>query len=338
MQRILINEGIKNSLANIITRSQDVSEENYRELIATLYSPGFFILKNSQGNLETDWKPEIVNDGNGNPTLLKINIKGKTPAKAYVNIGKIISLNDNYIFAPLSLRTITIGGGQVEDQEDNPPPNAPTDYTLYAIAKNSDKEPVDYLPNYIADGETKNFVREYLADFIAVSSGGRQVNVEGIKLCKFTVGTTGNLSNLLDLRILNRAYIKPELYDFFMAGYAKHDFVLTAVDPSSAVQYLEFGTNFYLKGSLVLVGGKSKTSKITVKFDDSPGRPQVLVPINSVIYITVTENEYFTSSVLDKELQVMPLADFSPSQDILVIGYHVTSKIPTTNEIGEAEE
>ena len=94
MQSIIIEEGIKTSLAAIINKSQDIFDLNYRELITTLYSPGFFISRKSDGSLEDDFKPEIVNDDSNEPTLLRINIRGRNPARAYINTGKLISLND----------------------------------------------------------------------------------------------------------------------------------------------------------------------------------------------------------------------------------------------------
>lgn len=328
MQRIILEDGIKTSLASIINKSQDIFEGNYREIVSTLYVPGLFIGKKSNGSLEDDFKPEIVNDESENPTLLKINIRGKNPARAYVNTGKIISLNDSFIFSPLGIKSINITSNGIDEVAGNAAlPGSPKDYTVWLVPKDIEKEPQDYLPNYIVDGQTKNLVKEYIADFIAITmTTGKNINVEGIKLCKVTVGTDGSLTDLVDYRLTNRAYIKPELYDFFIASYLKHDFILTHADDDVNTPYLTFTSDYKLSGSFLLLGGKSQTSKIRATCSN------LTVPLNSVLYITISENDFFDTGVLTKTISVTPIADFIPTSDIVVLGYHLKTEIPSDGD------
>lgn len=331
MQKVIVSEGIKTSLPNIINKSQDVFELNYRELIGTLYSPGFFIARNSNGTLQDDWKPERVQDENGDYKLLRINTRGTNPAKCYIASGKVISLNATYTFSPVSVNSVTINNQGNSEQSDGILPSQQSGtYELYIVPLATDQVPVDYLPNYKASGETKYLVTDYQAGVLVVKkSSTRQVSVDGIKLAEFTLDTNGVMaSNPVDFRTTNRAFIKPELYEYFIANYLKHDFVLTTGDDNLGSVYLNFDTSYNLKGTFTLYGVKDKTSKITVKFDDSVGYPKVNVPINSVIYITVSENDFFQTSVLEKTLQVIPIADFLPSVDTIVLGYHVKVEVP----------
>lgn len=343
MKNIKIEEGIKASLGDLINKVQSITNENQSELAVQLFTPGFFVKKLPTGALEADWETSILDLS---PTdLIRINTRGRNPAFCYTAGGKILSLKETTSLDPRDIEgyyhynsTTTINNSNVV-------------YELWVIPTISESEPVDYLPNYKQTGETKYLVDNYLAGFLLIKKGStppiinnetdsrpgsstpiRQVfnTVEGIKLAEFTYReSTLTISNLIDFRLQNRAYLRPELYDFFNEAYLKHDFLLTHAEDSAGNNVLSFNKNGAnpptLSGTFSLVsskerivsGGNTYVSKIKVTASN------VSVPVNSVLAITVTPADYVSATNLTKTLEVIPLNDYTPHVDKILIGYHL---------------
>jgi hypothetical protein len=315
VKKLHIEAGIKTSLVDLINKSQDAWFENYGDLVTRIFTPGFFISKNySDGSLQDDFKPSVVPDGDND--LVQVSIRGRNPAFCYTTGGKVIGLYDTMKISPEKI----LGYSYY-----NPPEvsrNVDKIYELWAVPKLVTTEKADYLPNYRINGETKPLVQNYIVSLLLIQKGqlpppvvseeededtpGSPVRqtpqiplntVEGLKICEFTYnGSTQQITNLVDKRPDYRAYIKPELYDFFSEGYLKHDFVLTHSEDAGDNAVLSFfkneGGNPKLNGRFTLIGAKAKfgsaLGKITVN------AVNVDVPVNSIIGVTITPNEYNT--------------------------------------------
>lgn len=328
MKKIIVYDGIKTSLSNIVNKTQEVVLNNHDEVVKTLYTPGLFVKKlTSNGAFDVDWKPEVIGSNR-----LRINISGNRPAKAYTNGGAIISLNSNYDFSPLNIRNVIITQQEVTQEDTIPLPQLATTYSLYAIAKEIGTEQVDYLPNYTLNGEKKDWVKELIADFVVVNNSSQaNISIDGIKICEFTVNPDGSIVNLVDKRSENRAFIRPELYDFFTENFLKHDYILGHSEDSAGENKLYFTNEYVLSGSLVLLGAKSNIGgslpKVTVKFDGTSGFPTATIPVNSAIFVDINEADYNKVTPVIKPIQFLPIADFTPSKDRLLLGYHLRTKV-----------
>ena len=361
MKNIKIEEGIKASLGDLINKVQSITNENQSELAVQLFTPGFFVKKLPTGALEADWETSILDLS---PTdLIRINTRGRNPAFCYTAGGKILSLKETTSLDPRDIE------GYYHYNTPTTINNSNVVYELWAIPTISESEPVDYLPNYKQTGEIKYLVDNYLAGFLLIKKGStppiinnetdsrpggsapiRQVfnTVEGIKLAEFTYReSTLNISNLIDFRLQNRAYLRPELYDFFNEAYLKHDFLLTHAEDSAGNNVLSFNKNGVnpptLSGTFSLVsskerivsGGNTYVSKIKVTASNVP------VPVNSVLAITVTPADYVSATNLTKTLEVIPLNDYTPHVDKILIGYHLRTfldnGIPVEDNTGSTD-
>lgn len=344
MKKLHIEAGIKTSLVDLINKSQDAWFENYGDLVTRIFTPGFFISKNySDGSLQDDFKPSVVPDGDKD--LIQISIRGRTPAFCYTTGGKVIGLYDTMKISPEKI----LGYSYY-----NPPEvsrNADKIYELWAVPKLVTTEKADYLPNYRINGETKPLVQNYIVSLLLIQKGqlpppviaedededtpGSPVRqtpqiplntVEGLKICEFTYnGSSQQITNLVDKRPDYRAYIKPELYDFFSEGYLKHDFVLTHSEDAGDNAMLSFfkneGGNPKLNGRFTLIGAKAKFGSAFGKL--TVNAANVDVPVNSIIGVTITPNEYNTGDPLVKPLEVVSLSSYTPQVDFLVLGYYI---------------
>lgn len=376
MKRIEIANGIKTSLAELINESQNIFTGNYTELVAQMFTPGFFVKKTAQGVLDLDWAPSITT--NGSRDIIQIDIKGRNPAFAYTNGGKIIGL-----FGQIKIDPMEINGYKYYNPT-GVTSSVAVEYELWVIPLEVDTKTADYLPNYKSDGQTKPFVKSYVPGLLLVKVGERPptvldataavnplyelvnplyelefVNplyvldnngvttprvvlptVEGVHLANFKYeSSTGTITVLNDKRGENRAYLKPELYDFFSESYLKHDYLLTHAENSSGDNVLAFNKNLgnippSLSGRFTLIGARAKaTSGVTTY----PAKIAVVanntsIPVNSVIGVTLTAGEYTSNQVISKPLEVKLLNEFSPTVDFLVIGYHVNVHDPTSGE------
>lgn len=342
MKKIKISEGVKASLGDLINKVQSITNENQSELAVQLFTPGFFVKKTITGTLEADWRPSVVGSD------INIAIRGRTPAYSYTSGGKILSLKETSTLDPRDIDGYT---------HYNPAGIINTNnvvYELWVVPNISESEPTDYLPNYKMTGETKYLVDNYLAGFLLIKKGStppeviynadsglptsttppgsRYVfnTVEGIKLAEFTYKeSTNTITNLVDFRLENRAYLKPELYDFFNEAYLKHDYLLTHAEDSAGNNILSFNKNGInpptLSGVFTLVSVKEKIvngsivypSKIKVTANSVP------VPVNSVLAITVTAADYVSGSNLTKVLEIIPIDTYTPNIDKILIGYHL---------------
>lgn len=344
MKKLHIESGIKTSLVDLINKSQDAWFENYGDLVTRIFTPGFFVSKNyNDGSLQDDFKPSVVPDGNKD--LIQISIRGRSPAFCYTTGGKVIGLYDTMKISPEKI----LGYSYY-----NPPEvsrNVDKIYELWAVPKLVTVEQADYLPNYRINGETKPLVQNYIVSLLLIEKGqlpppviaededvdtpGAPVRqtpqiplntVEGLKICEFTYnGSSQQITNLVDKRPDYRAYIRPELYDFFSEGYLKHDFLLTHSEDAGDDAVLSFfkteGGNPKLNGRFTLIGAKAK-------FGSSFGKLVVNavntdVPVNSIIGVTVSPSEYNTGEPLIKPIEVIPLTTYTPQVDFLVLGYHI---------------
>jgi hypothetical protein len=346
MKKLKISEGIKASLGDLINKAQNISLDNQSELAVQLFSPGFFVKKTINGALEDDWKPSIVDNE------LKIATKGRKPAYCYTAGGKILSLKESSNLDPKDIDGYTYYNSTGTVNTNN------VVYELWVVPNINESEPVDYLPNYKMTGETKYLVDNYLAGFLlikkgaapptiiynldstlpptSITKGNRQIfnTVEGLKVAEFTYKeSTNTITNLIDFRLENRAYLKQELYDFFNEAYLKHDYLLMHAEDSADNNVLSFKKNGInpptLSGVFTLVSVKEKIttglltypSKIKIAVNSLP------VPVNSVLAITVTSADYVSASNLVKTLEVIPLDQYTPNVDKILIGYHLRTKL-----------
>lgn len=344
MKKIKVSEGVKSSLSDLINKVQSTTTDNQSELAVQLFTPGFFIKKNITNTLEADWQPSIVGAGS-----ILVNTRNRIPAYCYTAGGKILSLKETSTLDPRDIDGYTHynASGTIN--------TANVVYELWVVPNISESDPVDYLPNYKMTGETKYLTDNYLAGFLLIKKGStppvinvvntdsqsitnttppgtRQVfnTIEGIKLAEFTYKeSTTTITNLVDFRLTNRAYLKPELYDFFNEAYLKHDYLLTHAEDSAGNNVLSFNKDGVnppkLTGVFTLIAAKEKIisglntypSKIKVTVANLP------IPVNSVLAITLTPADYVSASNLTKTLEIIPIDQFTPNVDKLILGYHL---------------
>lgn len=369
MRKINISPGIKTSLEKIFNKSQDIFFENYGEMISKIFSPGFFIKKLADNQLADDFKPQIILD-NSEGDLLKINIAGRKPASAITNAGKIINLNDTIKISPQDINGYSYynPSGTVQ--------NITTTYDLFIIPIEVDSEETDYLPGYKIDGQTKPFIKSYVVNLLLVKKGLAPppintiendsqltitltsripASIEGIKLAEFSYNpATRIITNLIDKRAENRAYLYTDLYDFFKEAYLKHDYILINGEDSAGGNNLTFGKNGNnhptLTGTLTLISIKERVINNNVVFPSRIVVPlnNIPIPVNSVLAITVTGSDYNAASNLSKTLEVIPINNYTPDADKIILGYHVrtflsngtpdidqTGNIDAINDLGE---
>lgn len=329
MKRLLIEDGIRTSLASVLNETQNIYEGNFAELVSTLYQPGFFINKDeSTGLYLDDFKPVIENK------KIKISVGSDGISEAYMG-GKVLTLNGDYYIEPFFTvnQLVTTGvGSEVEvDIVTGPIQGIDIDYYVWAIPRNTDTRVVDYLPNYKADGQTKNLIRNYSLDFVLVKvSETTAYPNPGIKVCKVTInGSNQTITNLVDLRMVNRAYIRPELYDFFTSAFLKQKFNI--VNIGSGFNYSETkltlsdGTNdtpIKLNGHIQLLASKTPPCKIKVNFIDFDITLGQSIDSGIVIYVEVTPEDFYNTSTLTKTPQKQTLDEFTPTENKIVIAVH----------------
>ena len=356
MKKLNIIEGIKSSLPDLINRSQDIFFNNYGELVGRVFTPGFFVKRKTDGTFEDDFKPSVTTESSAN--IIQVSITGRNPAYCYVAGGKILTLNDIIKIDPREIDGYynynTVGSVN----------SVNITYELWVVPQEVEQDPVDYLPQYQDNKQSKNLTVNYLVGFLLIKKGStppiiinpsvqeRTSNtpvtttrnipstVEGLKLAEFTYNeSTTTITNLQDLRGSSRAYLQPTLYDFFDSLFLKHDFILAHAEDSAGANSLVFAKNGTgnpkLTGRFLLVGAKEKVttflSKITVTAS------AVEIPINSIIYINLTDVEYYSQTNITKTLQVQSINDFTPNRDKLVLGYHLRTYLDGGNNPEEIE-
>lgn len=336
MKRLLVEDGIRTSLASIFSGAQDVYEGNFTELISTMYTYGFFIKKiEESGTYDTDFQPTIINS---NPPKIQINIGTQLaddPISRANMGGKIVTLNTAYILEPFKtdhyITTTPTGSNIVLDSVTGPlSGTGPIDYYIWAVPGNIDTQVVDYLPNYKVDGQTKKLVRNYYIDFVLTKVSSTIGNpVDGLKICKVTINnSTTSITNLVDLRFDYRAYLKPELYDFFTSSFLKQKYTIVNVGKSTTEPNLTLSNTHKLNGKIELVGSKIHNCRILVSFTnfDLSTVPET-VEDGIVIFITVNPNEFFIETVLTKIPEKSFISTFEPSDNKIVIGIYKSVSI-----------
>jgi hypothetical protein len=330
MKRLHAEEGLKINPIYLLNSITDINENNWREVVNRLFTPGLFVSKNSSGVFDHDFFTELVNpytQGQTDYQGIKINISTiGYPSRAFTKDGKFISLYSSFTITPYTLSLIA------------------GNYGLYIKPSSVAIESVSYLPNYTIGTEKKDLILEYLVDFQIIKSG-ELVPEDCIQVATFTMTIVrgdpsyGVISNLVDTRAFNRAYLNRELYDFYPSDFLKHDYVVTAGAGGVGVDdgKIYYNTNEQLKGSLTLYSAKQPNSRINVIFDGTQEYPIIVFPDaieTYILYIEVSLTEFFSANVITKPLLVTNATTYTPSADKIVVGVRTINSIPQ-EEIGD---
>lgn len=324
MKTINIEEGIKINPALLIDKVDEINQSNWREIIENLFTPGLFINQNEDGSLDSDFKPEIY------PTKIESVIVNKTikinisalglASRAYTGTGKIVSLYEPYFIVPQNLGII------------NP---VTSTYYLYLRSDIVGIEKESYLPNYTVSGELKDSVQEYIANFDVLKSDVLPPG-DYIKIASFTLDKNFTVTNLVDLRLENRAYLRRELYDWFKSDYLKHDFITTTghTGVGAGTGVLSYSETELLSGTLSLFSAKFPITRINVIFDGTTNFPTVQIPSDDdyILYVNVSRTEYISAGVINKPLLIEKATTFLPDVDKLVVGVRTANAVPSNSD------
>lgn len=321
MKKIHAEDGVKVNPVFLLNTVGDIAESNWREAIQNLFTPGVFIRKNEDGSLETDFSTTLtlpVTPLGTDYKSIRINISSTGfPSRAYTPAGKIITL-----YEPATVTPYTALGS----------PNIIANYSLYIKPKIVTTETVDYLPNYKEGDQTRDLVQEYFIDFQVVKAGTAGPE-DAIKIATFSMDKNGILSNLVDVRSQNRAYLRRELYDFYSADLLKHNFIVTTGNTGvgQGTGKLTYNESKVLSGTLSLYSLKRANCKINVLFDGTVDYPTITFPNNNnyILYINVTLDDYYNAGVLTKALLYEDASTFYPDTNKIVLGVRVANAIPT---------
>jgi len=331
MRKLRAEEGLKINPVYLLNTVEDINESNWREIVNRLFTPGLFISKHSNGAFGSEFSTELTNPythGSTDYQSIKVKISEyvNNPARAFTKTGKLITLYTEYTLTPYDF--VKTSGN----------------YGLYIKPKEIGVEAASYLPNYTIGNQKKDLIFEYLVDFEIIKIG-QLVSDECIQIATFTLTVTGGhgvITNLVDTRGLNRAYLNRELYDFYPSDFLKHDYVATAGAAGVGVSdgKIYYDENENLKGSLTLYSAKEPNSRINVIFDGTPGYPVVKFPNATevyILYVEVSMEEFFNANVISKPLLFTNATSYTPSADRIVVGVRTVNSIPQDGGVGQEQ-
>ena len=107
MKILRAEPGLKVNPVYLLNTIGDINEDNWREAVNRLFTPGLFIPRNSNGVLGTDFSTELVNPATQGQTdykSIKVSISDSIyPSRALTRDGKLITLYANYNVTPYDL-------------------------------------------------------------------------------------------------------------------------------------------------------------------------------------------------------------------------------------------